>query len=45
MPRANKLEPSYSVHPGVAMVQKWIQELPEKTGRSLDKERSRHVSD
>jgi Domain of unknown function (DUF5655)/Domain of unknown function (DUF4287) len=26
----------YSVHPGVAMVQKWIQELPQKTGRSLE---------
>jgi hypothetical protein len=26
----------YSVHPGVAMVQKWIAELPQKTGRSLD---------
>jgi hypothetical protein len=26
----------YSVHPGVFMVQKWIAELPEKTGRSLD---------
>jgi len=26
----------YSVHPGVAMVQKWIKELPEKTGRSLE---------
>lgn len=26
----------YSVHPGVAMVQKWIETLPEKTGRSLD---------
>ena len=26
----------YSVHPGVAIVQKWIQELPEKTGRSLE---------
>jgi hypothetical protein len=26
----------YSVHPGVAMVQKWITELKEKTGRSLD---------
>lgn len=25
----------YSVHPGIAMVQKWIAELPEKTGRSL----------
>src|SRR5262245_22147110 len=26
----------YSVHPGVAMVQKWIAELPEKTGKTLD---------
>jgi hypothetical protein len=26
----------YSVHPGVAMVQKWIKELPAKTGRSLE---------
>jgi hypothetical protein len=26
----------YSVHPGVAMVQRWIVELPAKTGRSLD---------
>ena len=26
----------YSVHPGVAMLQKWIAELPEKTGRSLE---------
>jgi hypothetical protein len=26
----------YSVHPGVAMVQKWIKELPEKTGRTLE---------
>lgn len=26
----------YSVHPGVMMVQKWIAELPEKTGRTLD---------
>ncbi len=26
----------YSVHPGVIMVQKWIAELPEKTGRSLE---------
>src|SRR5262245_49373588 len=26
----------YSVHPGVLMVQKWIEALPEKTGRSLD---------
>jgi hypothetical protein len=27
---------TYSVHPGVVMVQKWIADLPEKTGRSLD---------
>ncbi len=26
----------YSVHPGVAMVRKWIAELPQKTGRTLD---------
>jgi hypothetical protein len=26
----------YSVHPGVAMVQKWMEELPAKTGKSLD---------
>jgi hypothetical protein len=26
----------YDVHPGVAMVQKWIAELQEKTGRSLE---------
>lgn len=26
----------YSVHPGVLMVQKWIETMPEKTGRSLD---------
>jgi Domain of unknown function (DUF5655)/Domain of unknown function (DUF4287) len=26
----------YSVHPSVAMVQKWIAEMPEKTGRSLE---------
>jgi len=25
----------YGVHPGVAMVRKWIEELPAKTGRSL----------
>jgi hypothetical protein len=33
MPKRKTL---YSVHPGVAMVQKWIAELKEKTGRSLD---------
>lgn len=26
----------YSVHPSIAMVQKWIDELPGKTGKSLD---------
>lgn len=26
----------YCVHPGVLMVQKWVRELKEKTGRSLD---------
>jgi hypothetical protein len=26
----------YDVHPGVAMVQKWVTELTEKTGRSLE---------
>jgi hypothetical protein len=26
----------YSVHPSVAMVQKWIEELSQKTGRSLE---------
>jgi hypothetical protein len=26
----------YSVHPGVAQTQKWVRELPEKTGLSLD---------
>ena len=28
--------PRYDVHPAVAMVQKWVAELPEKTGRSLE---------
>lgn len=36
MPAANTANSPYSVHPGVAMVQKWIDELPEKTGRSLE---------
>ncbi len=29
-------ESPYSVHPGVAMVAKWVAGLPEKTGRSLE---------
>ncbi len=35
-PAAGKTHGPYSVHPGVAMVQKWIEELPGKTGRSLE---------
>lgn len=31
-----KSESIYGVHPGVAMVQKWVSELKEKTGRSLE---------
>ena len=31
-----KSQSLYGVHPGVAMVQKWVSELKEKTGRSLD---------
>jgi hypothetical protein len=31
-----KIQSPYSVHPGVAMVQKWVQALPQKTGRSLE---------
>ena len=31
-----KTKSIYSVHPGVLMTQKWIGELKEKTGRSLD---------
>src|SRR5262245_14851997 len=39
MPRARKSTAPknlYSVHPGVAMVQKWMAGLPEKTGKSLE---------
>jgi hypothetical protein len=36
MSPATKPDGPYTVHPGVAMVQKWIKELPEKTGRSLE---------
>ena len=31
-----KVKSRYGVHPGVAMVAKWIEELPVKTGHSLD---------
>jgi hypothetical protein len=34
--KAQVVESIYSVSPGVAMVQKWIAGLKEKTGRSLD---------
>lgn len=33
---AKSTSATYDVHPGVAMVQKWIAELKPKTGRSLD---------
>jgi hypothetical protein len=33
---ARKSAGLYDVHPGVAMVQKWIGELKEKTGRTID---------
>jgi hypothetical protein len=33
---ASKSSTLYDVHPGVAMVQKWITELKPKTGRSLE---------
>src|SRR5215467_8973070 len=31
-----KTQALYDVHPGVAMVQKWVEELKGKTGRSLE---------
>jgi hypothetical protein len=34
--QAAKTESLYGVHPGVAMMQKWVGELKEKTERSLD---------
>jgi hypothetical protein len=33
---ASRSQPLYGVHPGVAMVQKWMSELKGKTGRSLE---------
>jgi hypothetical protein len=39
MPKAatqQKKKSIYGVHPGVAMTQKWVAELKQKTGRSLD---------
>ena len=31
-----KAKTIYDVHPGVAMVQKWVDDLKEKTGLSLE---------
>ena len=42
MARKTKAPPAYDVHPGVAMVQKWVAELKQKTGRTLD-EWSAHI--
>ena len=36
MPAATRKKSPYSVHPGVKMVQGWIETLPAKTGRSLE---------
>jgi Domain of unknown function (DUF5655)/Domain of unknown function (DUF4287) len=38
MPKASlaKSASQYAVHPGVVMVQKWLAELKEKTGRSME---------
>jgi len=36
MPAVKSSNGLYSVHPGLAMMQKWISDLPTKTGRSLD---------
>jgi len=38
MPKASlaKSESLYGVHPSVAMVEKWLAELKEKTGRSME---------
>lgn len=35
-PATGKAAREYDVHPGVELVRKWITELPQKTGRSLD---------
>jgi hypothetical protein len=36
MPATRTASGLYSVHPGVVMVQKWMKELPEKSGRSVE---------
>lgn len=33
---ARSAKSPYSVHPGVAQIKKWVQEMPQKTGRSLE---------
>ena len=36
MAAAAKVRGPYSLHPGVAQTAKWVKELPQKTGRSLE---------
>lgn len=36
MASATKSHGRYSVHPGVAQIKKWVDEMPQKTGRSLE---------
>jgi hypothetical protein len=36
MASAGKSTNPYSVHPGVAQIKKWVEEMPQKTGRSLE---------
>ena len=36
MPAARTSQSLYSVHPGVITLQKWIKELPQKSGRSVE---------
>ena len=45
-PKAKSPPPiTYSVHPGVAMVQKWVAELKQKTGRTLEEWQAHIVQD
>lgn len=36
MPAARTSQSLYSVHPGIITLQKWMKELPEKSGRSVE---------
>lgn len=36
MPAMKHASSPYSVHPGVAQIRKWVHDMPQKTGRSLD---------